>query len=85
VLWNLLHQWVAELSEDAFVQLMPIMRRTFSRFETGERKKLGEKAKKGTILVAQSNDMEAFDARFDPALAELVLPFTAKLLGLQHA
>ncbi len=85
VLWNLLHTWVAELSEDAFVQLMPIMRRTFSRFETGERKKLGEKAKKGTILFAESNNTEAFDARFDPALAELALPFTAKLLGLKHA
>jgi hypothetical protein len=85
VLWNLLHQWIAALNEDAFVQLMPILRRTFSRFETGERKKLGEKAKKGTILAVESTEIDEYDPRFNPAFAELVLPFTAKLLGLKHA
>ncbi|MBB3837886.1 hypothetical protein FHS57_001883 [Runella defluvii] len=82
VLWNLLYRWVFELSEDYFIELLPILRRTFSKFEHSERKQLGEKAKKGAN-VEQTIVLEPTDtADFDHQRAEEVLPMLQLLLGL---
>lgn len=82
VLWNLLYRWVFELSEDYFIELLPILRRTFSKFEPSERKQLGEKAKKGAN-VEQTIVLEPTDtADFDHQRAEEVLPMLQLLLGL---
>ncbi|MBN8678300.1 MAG: hypothetical protein J0M29_08750 [Chitinophagales bacterium] len=80
VLWNLLYQWVGTLPEEAFVNLLPILRRTFSKFEPGERKQLGEKAKKGQVNLS-SKALEAASDRFDAGLAAMPLDFIAGLLG----
>ncbi|AYQ32388.1 DUF5682 family protein [Runella sp. SP2] len=82
VLWNLLYRWVFELSEDYFIELLPILRRTFSKFEPSERKQLGEKAKKGanveqTVILAPADTTD-----FDHHRAEEVLPMLQLLLGL---
>lgn len=82
VLWNLLYRWVFELSEDYFIELLPILRRTFSKFEPSERKQLGEKAKKGanveqTVILAPADTTD-----FDHQRAEEVLPMLQLLLGL---
>lgn len=82
VLWNLLYRWVFELSEDYFIELLPILRRTFSKFEPSERKQLGEKAKKGAN-VEQTVVLEPTDTTdFDHQRAEEVLPMLQLLLGL---
>jgi Family of unknown function (DUF5682) len=47
-LWSILYQWVAGLEEAQFVALLPVMRRTFAKYEPAERQKIGEKAKKAT-------------------------------------
>ena len=80
MLWNLLYKWVSELNEDVFTELLPILRRTFSKYAVGERRQLGEKARKG---VAQNggNDSNLRD-NFDYDLADSVLPLALKLLGL---
>ncbi|MEI6411153.1 MAG: DUF5682 family protein [Bacteroidota bacterium] len=82
LLWNLLHQWVSELSEDLFVNALPILRRTFSHFETAERRQLGEKAKRGVALGDRS-ELTA-DTSFNHQLGLSVLPLTARLLGLRY-
>ena len=82
VLWNLLYRWVFELSEEYFIELLPILRRTFSTFEPSERKQLGEKAKKGanveqTVVLEPTHTTD-----FDQQRAEQVLPMLQLLLGL---
>lgn len=46
-LWNLVHAWVAQLSPAAFEAVLPLIRRTFGEFPTGERRQLGERVKAG--------------------------------------
>ncbi len=46
-LWNLLYAWLETLEKEQFVELLPILRRTFSKYEPAERRQLGEKAKRG--------------------------------------
>ncbi|NML20267.1 hypothetical protein HHL16_05255 [Pseudoflavitalea sp. G-6-1-2] len=56
-LWAVLDNWMQQLEEDIFIQVLPLLRRTFSNFAKPERKKMGEKAKHGTtgITVRQTN------------------------------
>jgi Family of unknown function (DUF5682) len=83
VLWNLLYKWVFELPEEYFVELLPILRRTFSKFEPNERKQIGEKAKTGvnieTTVVADQTTTEYFNTQ----RAESVLPMLEMLMGLK--
>lgn len=77
-LWNLLYAWVARLPQDNFIALLPVLRRTFTRFEPGERRKLGEKAQMGMAVKEQ----QAEYVDFDPILAALPLPLASRLLGI---
>lgn len=44
-LWHLLDTWVQELSEEVFLQSIPLLRRTFSEFAPAERRQIGQLAK----------------------------------------
>jgi hypothetical protein len=80
-LWHLLYHWVAELPESTFAELLPILRRTFSTFEPGERRKLGEKARQGSAFRPDSTaESEMF---LDETLAALPLELVSKMLGLR--
>ncbi len=46
-LWDVVNQWVEQLEEEIFMQVLPLLRRTFSNFSKPERRKLGEKVKHG--------------------------------------
>jgi hypothetical protein len=81
LLWNLLYKWVSELREDIFTELLPILRRTFSKYAVGERRQLGEKARRGVASTTASEVGYAED--FDYELAELVLPLALELLGFK--
>ena len=68
-LWNILYQWVSSLETENFTLLLPLLRRTFARFDPAERKQLGEKAKKGLAaayatvpLATTMAEEESFDA-----------------------
>ena len=81
-LWSLVDQWVKNLSEEDFIALLPLMRRTFSQFSHAERRKIGEKAKKGgtgtTVKILET----ALD-NIDEDRAMKALPVVAQLLGIQ--
>ena len=55
-LWNVVNNWVEQLTEDVFVQLLPLLRRTFSNLSKPERRKLGEKVKSGSsgVVIKQT-------------------------------
>lgn len=81
-LWNILYAWVAQLEENIFIELMPLLRRTFSRFETQERKQIGEKAKFGIVkeqeLLQESSQNLLNSPLFDEERALKALePFRA--------
>jgi pheromone shutdown protein TraB len=80
LLWNLLYKWISELKEDIFTELLPILRRTFAKYAVGERRQLGEKARKGVASTAASE--VGYGEDFDYELADSVLPLALKLLGL---
>ncbi|MBC8110792.1 MAG: hypothetical protein H7Y04_07010 [Verrucomicrobia bacterium] len=83
VLWNILYRWVATLETQQFMELMPILRRTFSKFDPAERKKIGEKAKKGVQAENATSVTVAEHTDFNTERAEKSLSVVALLLGLE--
>jgi hypothetical protein len=77
--WALVDGWLAGLSEDHFVRILPLVRRTFSVFGAGERRDLGQKASQGAQAVAAVLPA----ATWDEARAALPLPLLRQLLGVQ--
>lgn len=80
-LWNLINTWVCGLEEETFMELLPILRRTFSEFTSPERRKLGEKAKyyqstDTTVAVPVVTGYHAEDA-------SQVVPLVCRLLGIK--
>ena len=77
-LWNLLDDWVCGLSEDHFVAVLPLVRRSFSAFSAPERQQLGAKAKAGQSVTSAEPVLET---DIDLARAELTLPILKQVLG----
>ena len=78
MLWQLINTWLAGLAADSFIELLPLLRRTFSSFAAPERHQLGERASAGkgsTVAVAQHT------ALLDEERAKLVLPVLQSILG----
>jgi hypothetical protein len=78
-LWMLLYSWVKTLPDNVFSELLPLLRRAFSQFEFGERRQIGEKAKKG--LAAAPAESKSSDENFNEDLGRAVLPTIKTLLG----
>ncbi len=79
-LWNVVNGWVKYLDEESFMQVLPLLRRTFSAFSSPERRKLGEKLKSGN----SSKPLDALKKGypFDHERAKQGLPVIYTLLGL---
>ncbi len=78
-LWNLIYNWTQSLSDDVFMETLPVLRRTFSKFNPAERRQLGEKAQHGEIL---EKDAVSEILTFDESLAEKGIDKVLILLGL---
>lgn len=79
-IWNLIYTWVFQVERVAFLELLPILRRSFSKFEFAERRKIGEKAKAGLFeekVMIENKDHEDFDYE----MAKSILPYIQKFLG----
>ncbi|MBC7992445.1 MAG: hypothetical protein H7Z15_04285, partial [Rhizobacter sp.] len=76
--WRLVDDWLAGLSEEHFVRVLPLVRRTFSAFEPGERRDLGQRASQGVQVAAAP----LAAASWDEARAVLPLPLLRQLLGV---
>jgi hypothetical protein len=77
-IWPVLDDWVISLNPDAFVSLLPLLRRTFSQFTPAERRQMRERARPGqgsSGQAPQSSDL-------DHERASQVFPLVAQLLGL---
>ena len=73
-LWQVLDAWLQTLSDATFVQLVPLLRRTFSSFSAPERRQMGARVKRG---VAPSRTVMVDETR-----AQAVMPVVRRLLGV---
>lgn len=80
-LWQTLDGWLLTLPAAQFETVLPLLRRTFSRFSTAERVQLGQRARRGHTPAASG--LHGEDAVvLDPALVAEALAIAAALLGL---
>lgn len=82
-IWRVVDQWVTSLSDDTFVQLLPLVRRTFAEFAVGERRMMGEKVKQGQQPPDRASRQP--EHAFDHAAGLAALPIVRQLLGLETA
>ena len=80
-IWNILYQWVSSLDEEQFYNLLPLLRRSFSKFSQKDRFQIGQKAQKGLDLQNSvvEHGLEQGDD-FNLQNAQRALDITVKLL-----
>lgn len=78
-LWGVMNNWIDSVPEECFMELLPVLRRTFAEFTPAERRKLGEKAK-GTVTGTTSPGTQSEDIDEERALR--VIPVIQRLLGI---
>jgi hypothetical protein len=77
-LWMVVDNWVKQLNEDVFNEVLPLLRRTFSNFTNAERRKLGEKVKHGSKPIVSAVKAEA---DFDYERAKNGIRVIMRLMG----
>ena len=80
-LWNLLYEWVVSLDKDTFNTLLPYLRRAFSKFQHGERKQIGQKAKQGLVVLDNIEVLKEED-NWNERAAKLAFPTLDLLMGI---
>ncbi len=78
-LFGVLDSWVQHLTPEAFIAILPLMRRTFSSFEPAERHDIGQKVKTPRQLTTSRATQN-----IDASRAEQVIPLIHQMLGIPH-
>ena len=76
-LFDAIDRWVTDMPQDAFENVLPLLRRTIATFSVPERRSIGER-----ILAGRRDPTAATNAGIDEARADLVMPILAKILGV---
>lgn len=76
-LWRLIDTWLTSLPADTFVELLPLLRRTFGSFAAPEKRQLSERASQGSGTKAQVSA----SMPLDETRARRILPALRLLLG----
>ncbi|SEI98725.1 hypothetical protein SAMN05216327_105132 [Dyadobacter sp. SG02] len=76
VIWAVVNNWLQSLDDEMFLQVVPLLRRTFSNFSNVEKRKIAGRAKQGKsdALIPQTIDI-------DHQRASQVLPVLELLMG----
>jgi Family of unknown function (DUF5682) len=77
--WRLIDDWLLGLTEDHFVRVLPLVRRTFAAFTGSERRELGARAAAG---AAAATTAAAAPPDWDEQRAALAVPLLRRLLGI---
>ncbi|MBT9582794.1 hypothetical protein IV102_05565 [bacterium] len=77
-LFQVIDQWICQLEEERFTEVLPLLRRTFASFPTGVRRNLGQSLKRAATAPAQAG------TELDQARVALVLPLLRQILGVPH-
>ncbi|MGW0819789.1 DUF5682 family protein [Streptomyces sp. NPDC002845] len=85
-LLGLVDAWLTGVPGEAFTDVLPLLRRTFSAYEPGVRRTLGELVRRGSgargSIAAVGSGVPGFAAELDAGRADAVLPVLRLLLGL---
>lgn len=86
-LLGLVDAWLAGVPVDMFTDVLPLLRRTFSAYEAGVRRTLGELVRRGPAAgapaaTAAGEAAPGFGPGLDEARADAVVPVVRLLLGL---
>ncbi|MFF5702406.1 DUF5682 family protein [Streptomyces sp. NPDC012794] len=84
-LLGLIDAWLVSVPEGAFVDVLPLLRRTFGAYEAGVKRTLGELARRAPGARAASAAGAApagFAPELDPARADAVVDLARLLLGV---
>lgn len=76
--WPLVDQWLCSLNRDAFLRVLPLVRRTFANFETADRRDLAERVKQGQRESSPSLNVPTWHV----VRAERALPLLRQILGV---
>lgn len=60
-LWSVVNNWVETLTEEVFIDVLPLLRRTFAAFSKPERRRLGEKVRTGSSGSISTKAINDFD------------------------
>ncbi len=77
--WQLLDDWLASLSGEHFVRVLPLVRRAFAAFGPSERRDLAQRATQGRQAATASI---ATELSWDMDRATLPLPLLRQILGV---
>jgi hypothetical protein len=77
-LLGLIDTWVEQINPDIFQELLPLLRRTFATFPSGERRQIGQMVVDG---VSSQGATAALALNIDRARAERALPLLKLILG----
>jgi hypothetical protein len=77
-LFGVLDSWVQHLTPEAFIAILPLMRRTFSSFDAGERHDIGKKVQAPRQITPSQATQDLNTTR-----AEQVIPLIHQMLGIQ--
>ncbi|MFJ3796765.1 DUF5682 family protein [Streptomyces sp. NPDC090088] len=87
-LLGLVDAWLTGVPAEAFTDVLPLLRRTFSAYEPGVRRTLGELVRRGpgerTRGPGRTAGTPGFGAEADEERADAVLPVLRLLLGLDE-
>ncbi|MFI7004840.1 DUF5682 family protein [Nocardia sp. NPDC050175] len=78
-LLRLIDDWLRALREDQFVETLPLLRRTFGAFESGERRAIGQAVRDGGATAIRNGED---DGSFDVARGTIALRAAAEILGV---
>ena len=80
-LWQMLDKWVRTLGEERFLEILPLLRRTFSKFSQASRRQLQDRVKYGSTPTLEE---PLGPVEFDSEQAKSVLPLIGQLLGIEE-
>ncbi|MET9967522.1 DUF5682 family protein [Streptomyces sp. NPDC006356] len=88
-LLGLVDAWLTGVSAEAFTDVLPLLRRTFSAYEPGVRRTLGELVRRGPgergrAAAGGGSGIPGFAAELDVERADAVVPVVRLLLGLDQ-
>lgn len=76
-IWDILNNWLAGISGEVFIEVVPLLRRTFAAYNPSEKNSIAQKIKQ----VPSSGKNVVHKEELDVARAEMVLPILEKILG----
>ncbi|MFJ5261367.1 DUF5682 family protein [Streptomyces sp. NPDC088387] len=85
-LLGLVDAWLTGVSAEAFTDVLPLLRRTFSEYEAGVRRTLGELVRRGpaerATAIGAGAGTPGFGSGLDGGRADAVVPVVRLLLGV---